>query len=67
MALELALAPHGDVADVARLGSFSRELLPCLVLLAREMGLASIDGVQVDSTQLALELVLFTASGVLLL
>ncbi len=67
MALEFALTTHGDVAIVARLRPFSCQLFPCLVLSSLEVGLASLRGVQVHATQFALELVLATADGVLLL
>ncbi len=67
MGLEFALTTHGDVAIVAHLRPFSCQLLPCLVLSFLDVGLASLHGVHVHATQFALELVLATADGVLLL
>ncbi len=66
IALEFALTTHGVVAIVSRLRTFSCQFLPCLVLSSLQVGLASLLRVQVQATQFALELVLATASGVLL-
>ncbi len=63
----IRLTTHGDVAIVARLRPFSCQVLPYLVLSSLQVGLASLHGVQLHSTQLALELILAMASGVLLL
>ncbi len=56
MAFELAFAPHGYVANDARLRSFFCEFHPCLVLLALEVGLATLGGVEIHAASLHLYL-----------